>query len=180
MRQIGGTLTVESEVGVGTTVMLLFPASTEVIERDVDGRTEMDNAGAEVILVVEDQDDVMSLTTMVLRDAGYRLYLARNASEALEMAQTIERIDLLFTDIIMPGGINGIALANELARDRPEMKVLLTTGFAQENPTPKQGASLRFPVLQKPTRPTKMVEAVRQTLDAPDPSTLRNFTYAAE
>ena len=87
--------------------------------------------GLESILVVEDDNSLRAYTTESLRELGYRVLEAASAAEALEVLGNDRHVDLLFTDVVMPGGTNGRQLADEASRRQPKLKVLFTTGYTR-------------------------------------------------
>jgi nitrogen-specific signal transduction histidine kinase/CheY-like chemotaxis protein len=140
-KQIGGAVTVESVNGKGATFTLFLPASRGATEEaKLNGKTAMGK-----VLVVEDDSLVAELAAGLLNELGFEATVTHSAKEALDRLASGEKPKLVFTDIIMPGGISGIELARKV-RDRfPEMPVLLTTGYSEEI-----AGSHGFPVLQKP------------------------------
>ena len=123
---------------------------------------------ANTILIVEDDRDVRELAIAVLEDAGYRVLEAASGDEAhrLLLAHPDLRIDLLFTDVVMPGQIDGIDLAGAARALRPGLKVLYTTGFADL--VRRHGdAALHGMVLHKPYRPGELQRAVSALIDEP-------------
>ncbi|MCJ2126502.1 hybrid sensor histidine kinase/response regulator [Methylobacterium sp. J-077] len=167
-KQSGGAAQIESTVGAGTTVRLSFPATdgdahapSKVSHRAVDRQ------GTETILIVDDREDVAELARTILRDFGYTTLMAGNAREALEILDSSERIDLLFTDLIMPGGMNGVLLAREARRRQPKLKVLLATGYAEASLERTDIGGSEFDLLNKPYRRTDLVRRVRAILDGP-------------
>jgi PAS domain S-box-containing protein len=167
-KQSGGAAQIESAVGTGTTVRLSFPATdgdahapSKVSHRAVDRQ------GTETILIVDDREDVAELARTILRDFGYTTLMAGNAREALEILDSSERIDLLFTDLIMPGGMNGVLLAREARRRQPKLKVLLATGYAEASLERTDIGGSEFDLLNKPYRRTELVRRVRAILDGP-------------
>jgi CheY-like chemotaxis protein len=120
--------------------------------------------GHETVLVVEDNDLVLELVVEMMKDLGYQVLTAIDARSALWIIQHDNRIQLLFTDVIMPDHMNGIDLARAARRYRPEIKVLLTSGYAGFD-TGERGAT-EFPVLAKPYRRAELARRVRATLDA--------------
>jgi CheY-like chemotaxis protein len=133
VRQSSGYVKIYSEPGQGTTVKIYLPrylgADDHAHERD-----RLPNAaraiGAESILVVEDDDELRAYTVETLNELGYRVLQAANGTAALEIVDRDDAIDLLFTDVVMPG-INGRQLADEAVRRRPGLKVLFTTGYTR-------------------------------------------------
>ena len=117
------------------------------------------------ILIVEDDPDVRELATIVLAMAGYRVIEAANGDEAVFLLATRENphIDMLFTDIVMPGRLDGINLAHTARELLPDLRVLYTTGNADAAPA-GQRAARHGPVLRKPYRPTELRAAVRAVL----------------
>ena len=123
-RQSGGQIEIDSDVGHGTTVRIFLPGLVP---------DASDRAGTVgTVLIAEDDPDVLTIATETLRLLGYELYTATNAAEALAILNRGTPIDILFTDIVMPNGINGIALAREARRLRPNLRVLLASGYSRE------------------------------------------------
>ena len=145
--QSGGRCELESAEGAGTTITLILPLTEE---RPPAGAARSEAkpalAGAGAILVVEDDDGVASLVCEMIGDLGYSATRVPNAHEALARIERGLPVDAVFSDIIMPGGLNGVELAIELRKRRPELPILLTTGYGG------QGAENApdFPVLRKP------------------------------
>jgi CheY-like chemotaxis protein len=121
----------------------------------------------ETILIVEDEPLVLIFAAEELASIGYRVLKASNAHEALTHLQHNERIDVLFSDIVMPGGMNGIELSLEARRIRPGLKVLLSSGYA--NPTPDGDTPADFQVLVKPYRPEELGQRLRRLIDGSQP-----------
>jgi CheY-like chemotaxis protein len=127
----------------------------------------VDRQGTETILIVDDREDVAELARTILRDFGYTTLTASNAREALEILDSSGRVDLLFTDLIMPGGMNGVLLAREARRRQPRLKVLLATGYAEASLERTDIGGSEFDLLNKPYRRTELVRRVRAILDGP-------------
>ncbi|MGC2030034.1 MAG: ATP-binding protein [Steroidobacteraceae bacterium] len=132
-QQSGGTITVASVVGEGTTVTMLLPRTAgspaELAPRRADIPARH-NGGLGSILLVEDNDEVATLVTEMLRELGYRVTRAASAQGALGALADEREIDLVLSDIMMPGTMNGMGLAREVRRRRPGTPILLTTGYA--------------------------------------------------
>ena len=169
MKQSGGSLRLYSEEGHGTTVRMLFPcddgAAEPVNAREI--RSLADKHGAETVLVVEDQVDVGDYAETVLSEFGYTLLRAENASEALNLIEGAGHIHLLFSDLIMPGGMNGVMLAREVKRRRPKMRVLLTTGYAESSIERVDARGAEFELIQKPYKRSELAVKVRQVIERP-------------
>jgi len=129
VKQSHGHIKIDSEAGRGTTVRLYLPATTAELEAPVPAAMPQEGGGGELILVVEDNARLRAISVETLRRAGYRTVEAEDGATALEALEANPRIRLLFSDVAMPGGINGIELAEQSTRRRPELKVLLTSGF---------------------------------------------------
>jgi signal transduction histidine kinase/CheY-like chemotaxis protein len=132
VRQSSGHVAIYSEIGQGTTVKIYLPRHHGEEDKAADpDRSAPDNQslGAETILVVEDDETLRLYTVEILSDLGYSVLAAGNGAAALEIIGRGHDIDLLFTDIVMPGGMNGRQLADEATRQRPTLKVLFTTGY---------------------------------------------------
>ena len=168
-KQSGGTVQIESVVGEGTTVRLLFPASDEAgIEAKSGSAVSAEpQRGSETVLVVDDRADVAELARAILRDYGYGTLLARHGREALEILDDHPEIDILFSDLIMPG-MDGLSLAREARRRRPSLKVLLTTGYAEASLERTGLPRPEFEILNKPYRRADLIRRLRAVLDAPE------------
>ncbi|NDK39019.1 PAS domain-containing protein [Pseudoxanthomonas gei] len=167
-KQSGGAVRLYSEPGHGTTVRLYFPADAEAeytAPREL-GRAS-NRRGSETILIVEDRQDVADLARMILDDHGYRTHLARDAKSALELLDRGTPVDLLFSDMIMPGRMNGVVLAREARRRRPKMKVMLTTGYSDASIERTDAGGSEFDVLTKPYSRKELLRRTRMALDGP-------------
>jgi PAS domain S-box-containing protein len=171
VQQSHGRLEIESAVQEGTTIRMIFPQAAKTGMEMMAERSGNESQkwtpeailGRRTILVVDDSEEVRELAEQQLRSLGYRVLGAASGEAALELMDRYGSIDLLFTDIIMPGGMNGLRLA-ELVRERqPEVPVLLATGYIDSLPSPI-GAATTLPLLVKPYRLNELAERVRQAL----------------
>ncbi|WOS42964.1 MULTISPECIES: hybrid sensor histidine kinase/response regulator [Xanthomonas] len=170
-KQSGGAVRLYSEDGHGTTVRLYFPIDDNVenmAPRDSRTRRPFDRQGDETILIVEDRPDIAELARLFLEDQGYATHVVYNAREALELLDTGVHVDLLYSDLIMPGGLNGVMLAREARRRRPKIKVLLTTGYAESSIERTDAGGNEFEVLAKPYNRQELTRKVRMVLDGPN------------
>jgi len=176
--QSDGEVRLESAPGEGTAFHLLLPASenkAEAPRREV--RAAKVVGGAEKILLVEDDATVLALTLDVLTGLGYRVTTATNASEALAALHADPDVDLLFTDVVMPGGVSGLSLARTARELRPTLRVLLTSGFVGEH---RAIDGREFPLLDKPYEAAVLAATLRKLLDRPERRPRRRATEAAE
>ncbi len=166
-RQSRGHLSIYSEVGSGTTVRLYFPAVDQPgADAQAAARERMrQDRGAETILLVEDNPDVLELAQTILRQHGYTVLAATNARDALALMDRHEAIDLLFSDVVMPGGMNGVTLARQAKLRQPKMAVLLTTGYAEGPADAPSTTAGDYELIDKPYRRAALVRKVRTVLD---------------
>jgi two-component system cell cycle sensor histidine kinase/response regulator CckA len=167
MKQSGGFIFVDSEVGRGTTFCLYFPpgpAAPEAIGAGAPRARASGRHGEETLLIVEDEPAVRNLVASALRHDGYRLLLAGSAEEALTIADAHDGpIDLLLTDAMMPGK-SGVELANMMTARRPGIPVIVMSGYTEET---LSVPGLREPIalLQKPFTPRALRRRLREVLD---------------
>jgi PAS domain S-box-containing protein len=148
-KQSGGTLTLESAPGKGTKVSLHLPEAADLADCPPadQAATRSRDAGSATVLLVEDDAGVAELALGLLEDAGYKVKTAVNAREALKVLRNGERIDLVFSDIMMPGGMNGAELARIVRGEFPSIFILLATGYAE---AAANAATQEFPLIRKP------------------------------
>lgn len=172
VQQSRGRLEIESEVDRGTVIRMIFPVAVDMgvpdqepAERPASPAPTSD-AGRRHILVVEDTPDVLALARENLIEAGYRVTTAESGELALaafEQALKDDPIDLLFTDLVMPGSLNGIGLADEVSKRDPSVAILMTTGYNEEL-VAEEPARLGRDVLGKPYRKAELLDRVGQAL----------------
>jgi len=164
VRQSGGHISVESAVGVGTTVSLYLPQATQVSDAEAEAvQSRAVPAGSERILVVEDDENLLQVTSEVLSELGYQVVSARNGVEAIQILQSGQEFDLMFSDVVMPSGPNGVELAREARRLSKGIKVLLTSGHVGDV-LERHGAVDEFPIIDKPFRLADLARRVRSLL----------------
>jgi signal transduction histidine kinase/ActR/RegA family two-component response regulator len=164
-RASGGDVRVESQPGKGTTISLLLPRAAKAAEADKRPaeataiRRPPELQGR--ILLVEDEDGVAEVVSEMIRELGYEVRRTASAAAALRMIEADPKFDLVFSDMVMPGKMNGVELAREVGRRRPDLPVLLTTGFSEAAATAREHG-LRL--LDKPYRMDALAAALEEAL----------------
>jgi len=165
-RRYGGEIKVESGIGTGTVFRLYLP---RVCELHAATRPEFVSqsspGGSETILVVDDEADLLQLSKQYLNHLGYHTLTANNSAEALKLLARHSNIDLLFSDVVMPGDANGYALAEQAVKLRPGLKILLTSGYSAGTVAAKDQASFAKHFLRKPYRQDDLAQCIRDVLD---------------
>jgi PAS domain S-box-containing protein len=165
VKQSHGHIWVSSAVGRGATFRILLPVASEVTARSTTMATGASaSTGSETILVVENDHAIRELTRKVLERQGYRVLTAEHARAALEIASSGRHINLVVTDVVMPGGMSGSALAGELARVIPGVKVVYTSGDMDD--ALEEGLAADGVFLEKPFTPDQLLKRVRTALEA--------------
>jgi two-component system NtrC family sensor kinase len=163
--QSGGSISIHTEVDRGTQISIFLPRSPETIAEDGNPLAAMPKLERPAtILVVEDDPEVRKTSIAMLQDLGHHILIARNGAEALALVTAGDPIDILFTDVVMPGGMSGIELANQAVARCPSLKVLITTGY------PGHAELLRneFAVLPKPFTRLDLELLIRALIKHPD------------
>jgi signal transduction histidine kinase/HAMP domain-containing protein len=165
VRKSGGYVAVESTVGKGTTVSLYLPKAAQKRGREARGaRPQAIPRGSERILVVEDNEELLEVTSSMLTTLGYQIVSARNGIEALKMLESDQEVELLFSDIVMPNGMNGVELAREVRRRDNSIKILLASGYAGDI-LERLRSENEFPIIDKPFRLAELAQRLRSILD---------------
>jgi len=160
VKQSGGHVRIDSTVGRGTSVQLYLPRTEAAVEPEVEFREDAlaTLSGRDhTILLVEDDAGVRAVTAALLKELQFTIIEAENGSRALDIIDRESRIDLLFTDIVMPGGMNGFELGRLARERRPQLPVLYATGYTASFSASEQGAD----VLTKPYRETDLLAKLR-------------------
>jgi CheY-like chemotaxis protein len=167
VKQSGGHVTIYSEEGKGTTVNLYLPRARGDAERDAGGEAGEATAAVtgETILLVEDHAEVRSVAARRLRNLGYAVVEADNAARAIEQLGTRMDIDLVFSDVVMPGGMSGFDLARWVREHAPTVPVLLTSGFAEDIARAGEAPIPDVEVLRKPYSGADLARALRRALE---------------
>ncbi len=171
LKQSRGHITLESEPGKGTTVALYVPcadaAASAGVRPETRDRDRMPR-GSETVLVVEDEPGVRDVVVSLLRKLGYQVIAARDGHEALERLDEVDGVDLLFTDIVLPGGMTGQDIADEVAKRRPGAKFLFTSGYAAAAIGDRGQVAHGAELLSKPYPMKVLANRVREILDRKD------------
>ena len=175
VRRSAGDITISSTPGQGTTFKVYLPKTTiNLIETE---ETEVTDTvivrGSETILVVDDEENMLEVAAVLLRGLGYKILTSTDGANALAALKQHEDIDLLFTDVVMPGGIDGIELARRARDQYPTLKILLTSGFTGEAAFQKSGIDLSEDeskklisnLLAKPYLRNELALNIRRVLD---------------
>ncbi len=168
VQQSRGRLELDSTPGQGTTVRMTFPVA-DMADDDAGNaaaQSQEREADKPRILVVEDNEDVRELAESMLDSAGYAVVSAPSGEEALTLLDNDKEIDLVFTDVLMPGGMNGLQLADQVRERRPGTPILITTGYMDELPAASRGQSQPLDILTKPYRQEDLLSRVRAILPA--------------
>ena len=167
MKQSGGRMTIESQLGYGTSIELHFPSATADVARELQVQApQAMPMGHGTILVVEDETEVRAVALNFLRSLGYAAYEATGAEEALRCLQDHPDIDLLFSDIVLGRGMTGVELAEQARHQCPDLPVLLTSGYEHLSQDVSPAALDRFPMLPKPYRREELGHAVFRALNS--------------
>jgi PAS domain S-box-containing protein len=160
-RQSGGHLTIESEVGKGTVLRLLLPATDAAVQPRAQTADKGPLGTGERILVVEDEPDLRLFAVGQLRKLGYSVEEAAHGPAALRLLRNRDDFDLLFSDIVLPNGMDGLQLAQEAKAIHPKIGIVLTTGYSD-----KAQPSEDTPILPKPYRRQELAAAIRAGLQS--------------
>ncbi|MDP3321711.1 MAG: ATP-binding protein, partial [Bosea sp. (in: a-proteobacteria)] len=169
-KQSGGHVQLYSEVGEGTSVRLFLPVAEASMTEGSPVPAAVHEpppslpGGTETILVVEDDARVRRVAVARLEDMNYRVLQAENAAEALQVLAAHPQVALMFTDIVMPGGMSGDELAREARRQRPDLKIILTSGFAEPSVAVREIAA-EATWLKKPYSAMELAIRIRELLD---------------
>jgi PAS domain S-box-containing protein len=167
VKRVRGYINISSELGRGTTVEIFLPRSNKdssCDEPNLDSET-IYKGGYETILVVDDEPELALIAESTLSKYGYRVLNAGTASEAIKILDSHPEVDLLFSDVVMPGGMDGFALAQHAKQKYPKIKTLLASGFTHKTNEQQYGEAGQS-LLRKPYRKTELIIHVRKALDS--------------
>lgn len=168
VRQSGGNVQIDSNPEVGTSIHMYLPraAGAAAVEAEQIIGSNLLTGNGEIVLVVEDNEALRRAVVMQLQELGYETIEADSAKPALHILSSEATVDVMLTDIVMPGGMDGVALAAEAIKLRRDLPIIFTSGF----PATTNGSALnswpdRLPVLDKPVRRHELAESIREALD---------------
>ena len=166
-KQSDGHVVIYSELGQGTTVNLFLPVAAATLgKHEVAPLEKVSSAGKEKILVVEDDPKVLRLTVTRLEELGYQVIEATNGPAAMDVLKRHEDIDLVLSDVVMPGGMTGFDVADQALALRPDLKILLATGYAKGvEPRDAAFADSDYWILRKPYGMKELAGTLRELLE---------------
>ena len=167
VKRSAGCIKVYSESGIGTTFHIFLPAVTKQVQVNEKIGDNLDTRprGTETVLLVDDEIALLKLAAESLQMLGYRVLTAGNGKQALQKLAEVKAVDLLFSDVVMPGGINGFELAEQAMVLLPELKVLLTSGYTEKAVIRNGQARFSANMLSKPYNQVELARRVRHSLD---------------
>jgi CheY-like chemotaxis protein len=169
VRQSGGYINIDSAPGHGTVVRIYLPRSDEEAHEraDRDVAKSVPRGGGETVLVVEDNVDMRLLSVTALKDLGYRPVEAADARDALRILDDEPSVRLLFSDVLLPGGVTGFDLAREATQRRPDLVVLFTSGYTEQAVMPDDVVARGWQLVPKPYRWAELGRKIAFVLGRP-------------
>ena len=170
VKQSEGGIRISSEVGVGTTIDIFLPVSDAKAEEKSSTTMGKDalfsTTHAEKVLVVDDESELLEVAVNYLEEMGFEVLAATDGLHALQTLRANPDIELLLTDIVMPGGMNGVELANKIREERPDLKLLYMSGYPSGVLAERSGTTLDAPLITKPYTREKLATAIDEVLHA--------------
>ena len=165
-KRSGGSALIHAEPDVGTSVRVYFPATDDVAtQQTASGSRALDRSGTETILIVEQRADVAAFARSILEYHGYTVLQASSAGAAIEVIDSDADIHMLFSELVLPNGLDGVALARLARQRRQSLKVLLTTGYPEASAERSDLGGSEFDMLDKPYGRMDLTRAIRVVLD---------------
>jgi PAS domain S-box-containing protein len=167
VKRCKGTIIVYSEEGIGTTFKMYLPRSQSITDQMITSiKTDKQlPKGNETVLIVDDEDELAAIAKSVLEELGYTTICASSGDEAQQILNNNNTVDIVFSDVVMPGTMNGFDLAVAIAETKPNLKVLLTSGFTGKMKHKHSVEPWSKTILIKPYRDIELAEAIRKKLD---------------
>ncbi|WP_018880724.1 PAS domain-containing sensor histidine kinase [Thioalkalivibrio sp. ALE30] len=165
LQQSGGSIQVASEAGFGTTFTLRLPTSSEPVEQaGAPVPNALEQGWGQVILIVEDHPEIQELVTSIVRDAGFQTRDAEDAESAMDILRSDAQIDLLLCDVVLPGQFSGADIVALARKVRPDLPILMASGYTGDEPMLDPTDADMPPVLRKPYRKRQLLAAIHQAL----------------
>lgn len=168
VKRAGGYISVYSEIGIGTTFRIYLPVAedeNETLLEQVANIEAEPSHGTETVLIVDDEPELAEIAAEVLAEYGYSTLLANSGKQALELLESHPETTILFTDVIMPGGMNGMELGDKAREMRPDLAVLTCSGFTADVLQKRAADKPVYPLISKPYNNKELAIAIRNTLD---------------
>jgi len=172
IQRSNGHVKIYSEIGKGTNFRLYLPRAIKPVQDQIDTKFDIVDLpmGNEKILVVDDESDLLEIAVFYLNELGYETITAENGKKALEILRHANNVDLLFSDVVMPGGLDGFQLASAAHELSPNLKVLCTSGFTKKQADFDQSEDeylikLNNSLLSKPYNKAELAYAIQRTLN---------------
>ncbi|MFY9853802.1 MAG: PAS domain S-box protein [Terracidiphilus sp.] len=180
-RQSGGTVRLYSEQGIGTTASLYLPlACKSAPTMSETSPTRLPAKPGGKVLVVDDESALLEIAQAYLTEMGYSALLAEDSARALEIVERFGDIDLLVTDIIMPGGMNGVDLARKARELSPKLRIIYSSGFPADALSERSGMQVDAPLLRKPYQRSEFTAMVQRTMEETAPDERNGFAAIQE
>lgn len=161
VKQSGGMINIYSEVGHGTTISIYLPlADSKALAAKKTNITHEEIKMGGTVLLVDDELDLLEVGKSFLEEMGYKVITAANGPSAVTILER-ENIDLLVTDIVMPGGMNGVELGLQARKLKPNLKIIYSSGFPSDALAERSGTQIDGPLLNKPYQRKDLIEAIR-------------------
>ncbi|HLS28078.1 MAG TPA: response regulator [Opitutales bacterium] len=168
VKQHNGWMTVKSEIDKGTTFTVYFPALKDCCPKPPPESLPPISGNGETILLVEDENSLREMTSMILTGYNYNVLPAASGPEAIEIwSKHSDEIAILFTDMVMPHGLTGIDLGNQFRKEKPSLKILYTSGYGLDSIQKSSAIEDSGKFIPKPYIPSKLAKLIREILDAP-------------
>ncbi|WP_150522699.1 PAS-domain containing protein [Roseibium sediminis] len=170
VRQSNGNIDIRSKRGAGTDILIYLPLETSpgkapsLAAEGADEGEDLPRGRGELVLLVEDNPDVAAVIAGQVQDLGYSVIVAEDANDARNLAMELQEVRGVLSDIVMPGQINGLALAREIRSARPQIGIVLMTGYANWSPQDENADRCEFPVLSKPFESESLAHTLKEIM----------------
>jgi CheY-like chemotaxis protein len=167
VKQSGGTVRVYSELGYGTTVSFYLPLTGSILRPiSDDAPRPLNTENGCIVLVVDDEEDLLEIAVAYLAEMGSTSFRASDGASALELLMHQNEVELLVTDIVMPGGMNGVELVEKARAFRPDLKIIYSSGFPAEALAERSMSLVDGPLLHKPYQRSEFTAIIHHVMDS--------------